>query len=99
MALLQLAKVEQSAAKIGAFGPGGSGKTTTLSLLAIGLSLTYHNGAPVVFFDTEGAGSDFVKPLFDAEGVPFYNVKSRAFADMRAAHREALELRHPERGR
>lgn len=82
------ALIEQAAAKVGVFGPQGSGKTTTSALLLIGLSLTYHKGAPVFFLDTEN-GSDYVKPIFDAEGVPLLVAKSRAFADMCAGLTEA----------
>jgi hypothetical protein len=72
---------EQARAKVGAFGRQGSGKTTTLALLAIGVSKTYHNGAPVAMMDTEN-GSDYLKPIFDKEGVKLLVVKSGAFADM-----------------
>lgn len=90
MGLLQPVKVEQAAAKVGIFGPQGSGKTTTTALMLLGLSLTYHNGAPVVFLDTEN-GSDYLKQIFDAEGVSLLVAKSRAFQDMRQALREAEE--------
>jgi len=88
MGLLTEAKNEQAAAKIGAFGPQGSGKTSTLSQVAIGLSLTYHQAAPVAFFDTE-KGSDFVRIMFEAEGVKLVRVKSRAFKDLLAVVKEA----------
>jgi hypothetical protein len=88
MALLQKAIVQQSAAKVGIFGRQGSGKTTTSALITIGLSKTYHNGAPVAFFDTE-TGSDFVIELFETEGIELLVVKSRAFKDMRTALAEA----------
>jgi ABC-type iron transport system FetAB ATPase subunit len=45
--LFEPISVNQTSVKIGAFGPQGSGKTTTLFLLALGLSLTYHDGAPI----------------------------------------------------
>lgn len=90
MALLKPATVEQSAAKVGLFGPQGSGKTTTSALIAIGLSKTYHGGKPVAFLDTEN-GSDYLVPIFEAEGVPLLVVKSRAFQDMKSAMREAEE--------
>jgi hypothetical protein len=86
--LLKPATVEQAAAKIGIFGPQGSGKTTTAALIALGLSITYHNRAPVAFMDTEN-GSDYLVPLFEQEGVPLLNFKSRAFTDMRAGIAEA----------
>lgn len=88
MGLLKKAIVEQAAAKVGIFGRQGSGKTTTSALITIGLSKTFHNGAPVAFFDTE-TGSDFVIELFETEGIELLVVKSRAFKDMRSALREA----------
>jgi hypothetical protein len=88
MSLLKPAVVEQAAAKVGIFGTQGSGKTTTAALFLIGLSKTYHNGAPVGFLDTEN-GSDFLIPIFEAEGVQLLVVKSRAFKDMREAEKEA----------
>jgi hypothetical protein len=90
MAILKPAVIEQAAAKVGIFGSQGSGKTTTAALFLIGLSKTYHNGAPVAFLDTEN-GSDYLIPIFEAEGVPLLVVKSRAFKDMRAALTEAKD--------
>lgn len=86
--LLKEATIEQAALKAGFFGPQASGKTTTATLLAIGIAKRFHNSAPIAFMDTE-AGSDFVKPICDAEGVPLLVVKSRAFADMKAVIVEA----------
>jgi hypothetical protein len=91
MALLRDAKVEQAAAKVGIFGSQGSGKTTTSALIAIGLSKTYHNSAPVAFMDTEN-GSDYLVPIFEAEGVKLVVVKSRSFKDMKAQLVEAHEM-------
>jgi hypothetical protein len=88
--LLQEVSNEQARAKVGAFGRQGSGKTTTLALLAIGVSKTYHNGAPVAMMDTEN-GSDYLKPVFDKEGVKLLVVKSGAFADMVPVLRQAQE--------
>jgi len=76
-------------ARIGGFGPMGSGKTTLMALLALYLSKTYHGGAPVAFLDTE-KGSDFVEPYFAAEGVELLVDKTRAFVDLRDAHAQAL---------
>ena len=81
--LLKEAAVEQAAAKVGVFGLQGSGKTTTSALIALGLSKTYHNGAPVAFMDTEN-GSDYLVPIFKIEGVKLLNFKSRAFKDMKS---------------
>lgn len=88
MGLLTRAVVEQSAVKAALFGPGGSGKSLTATLIAIALSKTYHKGAPVVLQDTEGA-SDWLIDLYATEGVELHRVKSKAFADMRQALREA----------
>jgi hypothetical protein len=90
MGLLREATVEQAAAKVGLFGTQGSGKTTTSMLMAIGLSKTYHNGAPIVFMDTE-SGSDFMVPICKAEGIKLLVVKSRSFQDMKAMLREGEE--------
>ena len=91
MPLLQDAVTEQAAAKIGLFGPQGSGKTLTSMLLALGLSKTYHQGAPIAMQDTE-TGSDFIVDVAQIEGVPFKRFKSRAFKDMCAGLREAEEI-------
>lgn len=78
-------------AKVGAFGPMGSGKTTLASMVALYLSKTYHGGAPVAFIDTE-KGSDFMIDFFKTEGVELLVNKTRAFIDLRNAHAEALKL-------
>jgi len=88
MGLLQKATVEQSAAKVGIFASQGAGKTTTALLIALGLSKTYHQGAPIAMDDTEN-GSDYVVPIADQEGVELRNFKSRAFKDMKAGLVEA----------
>lgn len=88
MSLFKPVTIEQSAAKVGIFAPQGAGKTTTAALLAIGFSATYHSKAPVFMLDTEN-GSDYLEPIFKAEGVPLLVGKSRAFADMKAGIREA----------
>ena len=77
-------------AKVGMYGGGGSGKTLTATLLAIGLSKELHNHAPIKFFDTEDQ-ADFIDPICRAEGVPLSVVKSRSFIDMRDAHRSAAD--------
>jgi len=88
MSLLQLATVEQAAAKIGIFGKQGSGKTLTAMLLALGISKTYHGSAPIAMMDTE-TGSDFLIDCAKTENVPFLRFKSRAFKDMVTGLREA----------
>jgi hypothetical protein len=88
MSLLKEAVVEQAAAKVGVFGRQASGKTTTSALIALGLSKTYHQNAPVAFMDTEN-GSDYLVPLFAVENVKLLNFKSRAFKDMKSGLQEA----------
>jgi hypothetical protein len=77
-------------AKIGTNGKPGSGKTTLLALLAIYLSKTYHANAPVAFIDSE-KGSDFLIPIFKAEGVELLVEKTSALRDLRSAARRAKE--------
>src|SRR6185437_10448027 len=79
-----------ASAKVGAFGPMGSGKTTLMGMLALYLSKTYHKSAPVAFTDSE-KGSDFLIPFFELEGVPLLVDKTRAFVDLRNAHAEAMK--------
>jgi hypothetical protein len=86
--LLQPAQSESSAAKIGIYGGSGTGKSLTSALLAIGLSKTYHNGAPVAMFDPEDA-SPFLSAVYAAEGVPLIVAKARTFVEMREALHEA----------
>jgi hypothetical protein len=88
MGFLKEVQNEQARAKVGLFGSQGSGKTTTAALLAIAVSKTYHNGAPIAMMDTEN-GSDYLKPIFDAEGVKLLVHKSGAFADMIPVLQEA----------
>ncbi len=87
--LFQPITITQGSVKIGAYGPQGSGKTTTLFLIAMGLSITHHNRAPILYHDTEN-GSDYMKPIADMEGVPVLVRKSRSFKDMCAGLREGL---------
>lgn len=82
---------EQARGKVGIFGMQGSGKTTTNALLALAVSITFHNKAAVAMQDTEN-GSDYLKPIFDAEGVKLYVRKSGAFADMITSLREAEKM-------
>ena len=83
--------------KAGIFGFAGSGKTYTSALMAIGLwkKLNSINGynKPVFFIDSE-TGSNFIKILFDKAGVPIQGVKTRAFATLMAAMREAISGDH-----
>lgn len=88
MGLLKEIAIEQVAAKVGLFGPQGSGKSLTAFLLALGLSKTFHNGAPIAMHDTEGA-SDFLEPIARLEGIRVLRHKSVSFKDMVAVLGEA----------
>lgn len=88
---LQEAKRQVTHAKVGAFGTAGSGKTTTLSELAIAVSKDLHNSAPVAFFATE-PGVDYVIPMFEAEGIKLYVERSKAFSDLLATVRDAQKF-------
>jgi AAA domain-containing protein len=79
---------EQGSAKMAWFGPQGSGKTMSAVQTAIGLSRNFHKDAPIAFFDTE-KGSDFARPICDAEGIKLLRVKSRAFSDLLETLKEA----------
>lgn len=89
-------KAEQtnSYLKAGFLGFAGSGKTTTASEVAIGLvKLLKARGLPegerpVFFLDTE-TGADYVKRRFDQEGIELHTAKTRAFADLIPAVKEA----------
>src|SRR5258708_4530902 len=56
--------------------------------IMLGLSRKYHAGAPVAFVDTE-KGSDHLAPRFKALGVELLGVKTRAFADLLDAFKDA----------
>lgn len=76
--------------KAGLYGDAGTGKSWTASLIACGLSLRIGK-APVLFLDTE-TGSDWVRPIFEKAGIPFYVRKSRAFTDLQMAVAEAERM-------
>lgn len=84
----------QAFLKMGLLGFGGDGKSTTASLVAVGLvQLLRERGLPagdrpVMFLDSE-PGSDWVRPIFDRAGVELWVHKSRAFVDMKASVQEA----------
>lgn len=88
--LLQPAHNTTAFVKGGLLGFGGSGKTLTAALAALGLSKLYGTSKKVAMFDTE-TGSDFLIPLFKRDGIELLVVKSRAFADLLTTFREAQE--------
>src|SRR5207302_8040252 len=69
--------------KLGWFGPQGSGKTTSAALLALALSKEIYGGAPVYVTDTE-PGWQFLRPLFQMEGVELIQRTDPTFRAMTA---------------
>ena len=76
--------------KGGILGFAGSGKTTTMAKIAIGLYKYIKHDKPVLFIDTE-TGSSYIKPLFEKAGVPLLGKKTRAFITLLAALEEAIK--------
>lgn len=94
MSLFKPAENKAAFLKMGLLGFGGSGKTYTACQVAIGLYKAAakkempYAGRPVYFIDTEG-GSDYVVDLFAKHDVPLLVAKTRAFADLVQAMKEA----------
>ena len=78
--------------KVSIFGEAGSGKTTTAVKLAVFARKHFNLAGPIVFIDTEN-GSPWVSAWVKREtGVEMVGVKTRAFSDLLAATREAIEI-------
>lgn len=96
MSLFKKAETTSAYLKAGIMGFAGSGKTYTATELAIGVVKTMKAkklpGAdkPVFFIDTE-TGSDWQQPRFDNAGIELQVMKSKSFADLAAAMKEAEE--------
>lgn len=94
MSLFKKAETTSAYLKAGLMGFAGSGKTYTATEIAIGLVklMKAKNlpGAdkPVFFIDTE-TGSDWQQPRFEAEGIELQVLKSKSFADLAQAMKEA----------
>lgn len=76
--------------KAGFQGSAGTGKSTTAGLLLLGLSVSRHNKAPVLVFDTE-PGWQFLRPLYQAEGVDLIIESGRHFKGMHDAITDAVK--------
>lgn len=94
MGLFKPAEHTQAYLKAGFMGLAGAGKTHTASTVGIGLiqylrdlGIDYAQ-KPVYFLDTE-TGSDYVKPMFDKNGIKMMQAKTRAFSDLVPAVHEA----------
>src|ERR1700752_117247 len=77
--------------KMGLYGNTGSGKTYTAGKIAIGMAKALKSKKPVAIFDTE-TGSDFLIPLFEKEGIKLVVIKSRSFAKLVEATKEAQQI-------
>lgn len=82
--IFQTAANLQAFAKVGFYGPQGSGKTTTAMKIAEGLAQIGETTKPIYFIDTE-TGSDFFVERMEAAGIPFFQVKTRAFRVLKGA--------------
>lgn len=76
--------------KMSVQGGTGTSKTTLLALLSIGISLEYHNSAPVLVRDTE-PGWHFMEPVFKLHGVPLIIDRGRDFKGMCTAQERAIK--------
>lgn len=85
MAELVAAKNRMAFAKVGVYGFGGSGKTYTSALIAIGLlkanEARTKEKKKCAFFETE-VGSDFAKRQFEEAGYELLVMYSRSFRDL-----------------
>ena len=81
-------EIAAKSTKILFYGGEKSGKSTTAAELAIAISKEYYDGAPVAMHDTE-PGSDYLLPLYQAEGVELLVRQSRKFTDMVTVLEEA----------
>ena len=88
MSLLQKAENQMAFGKVGIMGFAGSGKTFTSTKVAIGLHKMIGSKKPIAFLDTE-TGSDFVLPMFKAEGIELLVAKSKSFVDLMSFMDEA----------
>lgn len=92
MALFKKSEETQAFLKMGIYGSTGSGKTYTATKIAIGLAkhIEKRTGVkpPLMFLDTE-QGSDWMRPMVEQADLEFLGAKTRAFADLKTAVREA----------
>jgi ABC-type dipeptide/oligopeptide/nickel transport system ATPase component len=90
MGLLKEATSEVAFLKMGIFGETGSGKTFTMTDVAIGLQKHIGSSKPIAFFDTED-GSDYVLPKMKKAGIKMLRHKGRAARDLQSIIQEATK--------
>lgn len=92
MSLFKKAESSVAYLKAGIFGDPGSGKTTTSSMIAIGLAKYLASKGlpqpPVMMIDTE-TGNSWVKDLYDEAGVEFHVAQTRKFEQLIPMMKEA----------
>jgi hypothetical protein len=92
MSILQTLGTGTGYLKAGFLGFPKSGKSFTAGLVAAGVKQHLGLPGPVVMFDTE-TGSEYLAPLIKREtGSDLVGVRSRSFADLMAAAREAESI-------
>lgn len=82
----------QAYGKLAIFGEPGSGKTRTATEIMIGICKRLGINGPILFFDTEGSGSDFALKTFRASGIRVIRKKSRSFTAALGAYKVAREV-------
>lgn len=88
MSIFTEAKNTAGFLKAGFLGFPGSGKTKTITKVAIGLHKYAKMDTPVFMYDTE-LGSNYIEKDFRDAGIKLMRVQSRSFATLLAAVREA----------
>jgi hypothetical protein len=78
--------------KVGAFGPQGSGKSTSAALIAAAYSTLYCNRAPVMVVDPEAAWPFLKRRIFGTEGIELIVRPYRSFKSLHESIREAEKL-------
>lgn len=71
-------------------GPNGAGKSGTAARLAVGISVEYHNRAPIVVSDPEERFRFYKPVIFDVEGVPLIIVPGKSLVHLREAQERAV---------
>ena len=77
--------------KCGIYGPQGSGKSTSAALMAAATSAQSYDRAPVFVVDPEAAWQ-FLKRIFDVEGIELVQRPRSNFKDMVDSLHEAEKL-------
>lgn len=74
--------------KVAFVGPSGSGKSLAAALFAIGLCKFTGESRGAVIFDPDDT-ADFLRPVFELEGIPLTIIKATSFLQLREAFAQA----------